>query len=209
MNTETLNALALRWQGLASGYCDDALAIEAAWLDIQTRYQEPHRAFHTLEHLQHIFLDLDDIAVDNSTAFAVWYHDIIYKPGSSKNEARSASHAAEVLSALSVPLAMSTAVQTMILATQKHSSDDATTQVFLDADMAILGAAPAQYGLYLKNLQKEFKAVPKALFKRGRRRFIMQTLAEPAIFKSESFNARYERQARENLTNEMARIQAR
>ncbi|NRB41077.1 MAG: hypothetical protein HRU20_21835 [Pseudomonadales bacterium] len=59
----------------------------------------------------------------------------------------------------------------------------------------------------MKKLQKEFKAIPQLRFKRGR--FIMQTLAEPAIFKSEGFNARYERQARENLTNEMARIQAR
>ena len=209
MDSEALDSLHLRWNQLASQYSDDKSIIDTLWQDILIRYQEPHRAFHTLSHLHHIFLDLDHVECTNSMAFAVWYHDIIYKPSSNKNEKKSAEHALAALQNLNVPLDMQHSVKNMIEATQNHHSDDIETQYFLDADMAILGSDASQYSEYLKALKIEYKSIPKMLYNRGRKRFIMATLAADKIYQSEYFHQRYEKQARNNLTNEMARIQAR
>lgn len=209
MDKDQLKLLQQRWQALASGYCSDSTIIEAYWKDILNRYQEPHRAFHTVNHLQYIFNELHTVECTDSMNFSVWYHDIIYKPGSNKNKKNSAIYATAALNHLSVPKNIQHNVKIMIEATQLHHSEDNQTQLFLDADMAILGSSSAQYSQYLKALKREFNSIPKVLYNRGRKRFIMQTLSAEKIFNSDYFGQRYEQQARENLTNEMARIQAR
>lgn len=209
MDKDVINALYLRWHKLVSRYCNETAVIETLWQDILTRYQEAHRAFHTLLHLHQIFLDLDKVECTDSMAFSVWYHDIIYKPSSNKNEQKSAVHAITALQHLNAPLDLQKNVKTMIEATHNHLSADDSSQYFLDADMAILGSAPSDYAKYLKALKVEYKNIPESLYKRGRKRFIMNTLAADRIYKSEHFFQHYEKQARINLTNEMARIQAR
>ena len=215
MNPITHDALKLRWQALAANYCRDNSVINRCFDDISARYSESHRAYHTLEHLHQLFMQLENISSasgavsSDAIAFAVWYHDIIYKAGARNNEANSATVAGEALTLLAVPESLQQRVKAMIEATQHHQTDDAETQLFLDADMAILGAPAAEYRRYNKQLAIEFKKVPQLLYKRGRKRFIEKTLAEQKIFKTDGFNQRYEQQARENLYSELARMTAR
>ena len=70
-------------------------------------YSEPQRRYHTLTHLTALFdcLELhgDEIGEPARLAFATWYHDIVYDPRRSDNEARSAQLARDELAALAWP----------------------------------------------------------------------------------------------------------
>ena len=65
---------------------------------------------------------------------------------------------------------------------------------------------PGAYRRYAEGVRREHRAVPRVLYVRGRRAFLAQMLARPAIFATPHFAARYERAARENLRAELARL---
>ena len=66
--------------------------------EVERRYREAHRHYHTLQHLEECFAALDDMRSDctDTTAIelALWFHDAIYDVHRHDNEARSAAWAA-------------------------------------------------------------------------------------------------------------------
>ena len=60
-------------------------------------YSEKHRHYHTIKHIDHCLRELDgakSLAHDPAEVeLALWFHDAIYDPHSSKNEERSADWA--------------------------------------------------------------------------------------------------------------------
>ena len=72
-----------------------------------TKYSEPKRQYHTIDHLQAIISDLTEVKEKvtdwDTILFAVFYHDIIYKASSSTNEAESAKLAMQRLSEIGYP----------------------------------------------------------------------------------------------------------
>lgn len=198
-------ALYARWQKQVQPLCADTALTDSLFNTIQTHYQEPHRAYHNLYHLDHLFKDLDNTHCTDAMAFAVWYHDIIYKPGSTKNETLSADIAEQALTRLGLPAPLIQHCKHMIEATYSHTQagHDIDTQLFLDADMAILGSPLTTYKRYVEKIASEFNNVPSFLFKRGRKRFIKKTLAQEAIYQTAYFSSKYEQQARINLHAEL------
>src|SRR3954467_11456663 len=70
-------------------------------------HTEPHRFYHTLEHLAEMFRVAGKLA-DAASApaavhLAVWFHDAVYDPRATDNEGRSAALAAELLRPLGIP----------------------------------------------------------------------------------------------------------
>lgn len=65
--------------------------------DLQARYSEPWRAYHTLVHIEAMFAEYDQVCHfdfgNDSVAveFAIWYHDAVYHPRDKENERKSAS----------------------------------------------------------------------------------------------------------------------
>src|SRR5215213_4768714 len=107
---------------------------------------EPHRFYHTLEHLNEMFKvagKLADAAADPSAVqLAIWFHDAVYDPRGTDNEERSAALAADLLGPLGVPVETLSHIAAMIRATAHTATGavDADTAVLLDADLAILSA---------------------------------------------------------------------
>ena len=96
-----------------------------AWAVIEAAYNESHRAYHNLTHLEQVFAQLDRVCkASPAMQCAVWYHDVIYKPGSKSNEDKSAVLAQKTLRSWQVDEATITRTVQLIEATKSHQCDE-------------------------------------------------------------------------------------
>eukprot|EP00004_Rigifila_ramosa_P024318 TRINITY_DN700_c0_g1_i1.p5 TRINITY_DN700_c0_g1~~TRINITY_DN700_c0_g1_i1.p5 ORF type:complete len:101 (-),score=31.06 TRINITY_DN700_c0_g1_i1:59-361(-) len=86
---------------------------------------------------------------------------------------------------------------------------DTDLDLFLDFDLLILAAPPAQYAAYAAQIRTEYQHVPEALFCTGRAAVLASLGDVPAIFRTPAIRAAYETQARANLERESAELQKR
>ncbi len=180
--------------------------------EIEAAHAQPPRAYHNFGHVQALLQHHRDVAAGpgwrqpREVALAMLYHDAVYEAGRGDNEARSAMMARAAI-ARWLPDAGVDAerVAALIELTARHGrlrgdELDADAALFLDSDMAILGAPPAVFDAYDRGIAEEYRGkVPGFLFRLNRGRFLKGLLAQPRIFFSDFFHARYDAQARENL----------
>jgi len=179
--------------------------------DLGRRYAEPHRAYHTDDHIAEV-LRLFDWAAERTgwcepvdVYLAIVFHDVIYDPLASDNEARSAAFARDTIGA-------SARTQALIALTARHATlsvadveGDSDAAQFLDCDIAILGAPPERFDAYDATIAAEYCTVPTDMFRAGRGAFLRTLLARPRIFLSELFHAELDDHARANLNRTLAR----
>lgn len=180
------------------------------------RYAEPHRRYHGIAHLDALAQLFEQVANGPGwrqpveVALAIWFHDAIYQPGRSDNEARSAALARERLADWGdVDVER---IAALIEATAAHghapTDDDPDLGHFLDADMAILGAPAEVYDRYARGVFEEYAPVvdPQG-FRAGRRAFLQAQLSRPRLFHTAWFGDRLEALARQNLARELASLE--
>ena len=176
-------------------------------------YSEPQRRYHTLAHLTSLFdcLELhgEEIGDPARLAFAAWYHDVVYDPRRSDNEAKSAERAMKELDDLGADGALRSHVVQLILATKNHAAGgrDYDDDIFLDADFAILGSPEAVYRQYVQDVRAEYAHVDDAGWKAGRGAFLKKLAAAPRIFRTGIFEGEYADQARKNIAWERATLE--
>ncbi len=197
---------------LTRKYCSEQAVMERLWKELECCYSAPGRYYHTLNHISGVIAVLQTVAgnIDSIDAclFAAFYHDAVYDVLKSDNEERSAQLAAQRLAELNVPAEISRLCNQHILATKTHEQADcADTNLFTDADLAILGAVPPLYREYCANIRKEYSIYPDDAYRLGRKKVLMHFLAMPFIYKTAFFRGRYEQQARENIAAELCDIQ--
>lgn len=178
------------------------------WLEIFTKYSEHKRQYHTIDHLEAIITDLNEVKgkIDDwdTTLFAVFYHDIIYKASSKTNEADSSKLAKKRLSEIDLSNDKIDKCLAMILATKQHlPSEDSDTNYLLDADLAILGKNPEDYQKYSNQIREEYNIYADFMYNSGRKKALQYFLEMEAIYKTEHFFKKYEEQARINIKNEL------
>jgi predicted metal-dependent HD superfamily phosphohydrolase len=179
------------------------------------RYAEPHRRYHAWAHIQACLDELSRLDCLSEgdrelLTFAIWWHDAIYDPRRSDNEARSAELAVSELAEAGVSEEVSGEVARLILLTRGHEVDDGDRlgALLVSIDLSILGASPATYAGYAEAVREEYAFVPDAAFRAGRAAILQRFLESPRIFPDEAFAARLEAQARANLAAEIARFSA-
>ncbi|MCK7556859.1 hypothetical protein MKQ70_18290 [Chitinophaga sedimenti] len=86
------------WQQLSASYPSHQALFQSAFEHINEAYSGPNRHYHNLEHLSQMLGLLeqvrDKVKDPDSMAFAIFFHDIIYKAGNNNNEEKSAEEAA-------------------------------------------------------------------------------------------------------------------
>jgi predicted metal-dependent HD superfamily phosphohydrolase len=198
-----------RWFALFPHAADAALRW---WTEIERRYTEPQRHYHTLEHLEALFRHFDrhedSLADREAVAAAIFFHDLIYKPGRPDNEEKSALLAQKALAELGFDEARTAKVQRWILATKRHepAPEDPDLEFLLDFDLSILAAPWADYRHYAENVRREFAFHPDWLFRPGRRSVLEGFLRRPAIYRRDVLHAGWETAARENLQREITEL---
>jgi len=92
----------------------------------------------------------------------------------------------------------------LILKTKTHDAgDDPDAEVFLDADLAILGANEAAYRIYAEQIRQEYAWVPESEYRTGRRQILTKFLTRPRLF---HLLTHLEEPARRNLAAEIAQL---
>ncbi len=211
MSAALLRRLKARWSSLMAA-CRDEIGSDRCFDGIVASYSEPHRAYHTLEHLDFVFAMLDAHAGKAKEparlAFACWYHDIIYDPRASDNEVRSADRATAELTGIGVRPDLVARIDRLIRATAAHQSaeGDADDALFLDADFSILGATPKAYAAYVKGVRLEYAHVDDAGWRAGRGAFLRKALTADRLFRTDVFEAAYGAQAKANVAAELAAL---
>jgi predicted metal-dependent HD superfamily phosphohydrolase len=181
--------------------------------ELEERWSEGHRLYHNLEHLDFCLTELQGVSelVERPAElfFAAFAHDVVYDPRSGDNESRSVEWALRVLEEAAVPAAACERIAWLVLATrQDRIPAELEAQLLMDADLAILGRSPDEYTDYERRIRKEYRHLPRLLYRAGRARVLKRLLKRHAIFLSEAFRNRYEDTARSNLRQTLARLKS-
>jgi predicted metal-dependent HD superfamily phosphohydrolase len=204
--------LAARWSGLWA-----ALHLEmpqdAGAGRILARYAEPHRAYHTAQHLEECLAWLD-VATSQAqdpriVELALWYHDAIYQPRRSDNETASAELAR-------LHLEMGGAAQSMIdevcalIRWTDHSAEPppGDPALVVDIDLAVLGSPPPRYAEYEQQIRQEYDWVPLPIFRRQRAAILEAFLARDSIYLTLLLHDRLEQRARANVTAAIRKLRS-
>ena len=181
-----------------------ATANDDVYSKLLSAYSEPHRHYHTVQHVDDCLAQFDEAPsiakAPEEVEVALWFHDAIYQPTSSKNELRSAEWAASFLRSIGAATDQSDRVHRYILAT-KHGTDSHSGDAALvvDIDLSILGRERDAFEIYEQAIRDEYNWVPGPIYRRRRIEMLQSFLDRSAIFETEQFRRRYENQARENL----------
>lgn len=194
------------WRRAIGPHADDAFD------RLMARHREPHRRYHTATHVMwvcrhvaelHEHHPVDDI---DAVQAAALFHDAVYDPRSTTNEAASAQLAQRVLGEAGWSPERCQRAAALVLATAQHRADDLATAVLLDADLAILGGQVSEYQPYVAAVRAEYAHVDDDAWRRGRRQVLEAFLDRPAIYLTATMHTQREARARANLAAELATL---
>jgi predicted metal-dependent HD superfamily phosphohydrolase len=180
---------------------------------LEAAYAEPNRRYHTRRHIEACLERLDawpGLSADDRRRlrWAIWWHDAIYDPRRSDNEARSAELARSDLPGLGASPDDVAEVARLILLTAGHAvgPGDRLGAALVSIDLSILSAAPEDYDAYAAAVREEYAHVPDDAWRRGRAAVLRRFLDTPSIYPDPAFAAAHEAPARANLARELAAL---
>lgn len=189
-----------------------------SWRRLDAGYGSAERRYHGWSHVAAMLAGLDRSAEETGTgpvrraelALAIYFHDAVYDPRRSDNEAASAAlFREEAGSAPRLGRDGRDRVCAMILATADHRpSEDEATRLLCDLDLTVLGAPEDDYAAYARAIRREYEHVPEPVWRLGRASVLRRFLAREGLYQTLAFSALYEAQARTNLRGELATLDA-
>jgi len=192
---------ALWRRNLLDGARDDSAAI---YRQLLTAYQEEHRHYHSLRHIEHCLGMFEQckslLQHADAVELAIWFHDIILESGQRDNEARSAELYMQ-LSAGVQPEETRRLVERLIMATlhNGNSLEDPDGIYLVDIDLSSFGLPWPEFLRDSLDLRAENPHVCDADYHLNQTGFQRGLLARPRFYQSDFFFERLEKQARANL----------
>jgi predicted metal-dependent HD superfamily phosphohydrolase len=168
------------------------------------RYCEPHRAYHTRQHLQECLQVRRRVnAACQAPAevdLALWFHDAIYQPLRSDNELRSAQWLEAVARDSGLGDDVRRRLYDLVMVTRHDGAPTSADEaVLVDTDLAILGASAERFEEYDIQVRREYRYVPLFVYRRKRRQVLEGFLARGRIYTTAPYFAAFEQQARANF----------
>jgi predicted metal-dependent HD superfamily phosphohydrolase len=177
----------------------------ATLLELTRRYSEPHRHYHSLEHIaQMLTLGRDQLPTDEQIA-AIWFHDAVYDVRRHDNEERSAALAVELLRRDGWPDESVDAVERMVLDTKPHEPSIEESKLVLDLDLWGLALPWAQFLANGRRIRREYSWLSDAEHDAGLRGFLERFLARERIYFT-PWAAKREAAARRNLSRRLREL---
>lgn len=201
-----------RWETLLQPFQVEPELSHQQYLDLVKAYSSAGRYYHTLVHIQQVLDTVDQLRPFSlnfaAIQLATWFHDVIYDSQSQDNEEKSAEYAQVSLNFLNLPSPIIAQVKSLILSTKTHQalSTDRDSQILLDADLAILGSAEANYQAYAQAIRLEYAWVPEADYRKARKQVLEKFLQRESIYFTPQLSATLEAKARQNLQTEIVAL---
>ena len=208
----TAETLKDRWLGLTERLhiWNEAVA-EAIFEELIPHYLAPERHYHNANHILRMLRELDQcgelVEWPEAVEFAIFFHDAIYDTHAIDNEVKSAELAVEKAGRLGLGTGFRNYVSDLINATMHCTAPtDEDERLLVDIDLISLGLPYEQFVEFGDAIRKEYGWVPEQTFNTRRAELFESLLARKSIYVTEHFRLRYEKQARENLTIEVAKL---
>jgi dephospho-CoA kinase/pantetheine-phosphate adenylyltransferase len=204
-----------RWMRVAGelGIAEDR-AIEVGRRLVDA-YEAPGRHYHNLEHIAEGLLSIDGFVehLDDSEAFILaWlFHDFVYDPRSSikgDNEMRSKEALESCLKDTPISSSVVERAGRLIERTIDHTTVDGDSDgaYFIDNDLWILGASPARYLRYTRQIRVEYGHYDAVGWAAGRVAFLESMASRPRIFKTARFQEMYGHRVAANVEAEISTL---
>ena len=183
--------------------------------ELRRRYSNPKRHYHTWEHPREMFRMLErvDEQVEclPGVVLAIVYHDVVYDPRRTDNEARSAALMRRMCRGMDQ--FWIERADTLITATKGHvlPPGDAAADAahFLDMDLGILGAPEQRYRRYCADVGAEYSHLTPEQWRQGRAqvlRAFLRRLGEGQLFHTDWARAAFTERASENMHTELREL---
>lgn len=180
--------------------------------DIQHYYNEPHRFYHSWNHIIQGFKEFRELEKQNifkitqDMKIAWLFHDSVYLPfstGTTNEELSIKLMEFYNSTKIKLPLELIEESKKLIKATEKHNAFDEKSAIFLDVDMAYLGS---DYNTFLnirKKVRQEYIMYNDVDFAKGTIQFYLSMLQKEKIYQSEYGLLKYENNARINMLEDL------
>lgn len=204
-----------RWRDAARGAgATDPAGVDRAGQRLLAGWREPHRHYHTVDHLTAVLDVVDGHAAvarrPDLVRLAAWGHDAVYDPraGGDANERASAALVGTLLADAGLPAGTVAEVRRLVLLTAGHTvaDDDPDGALLCDADLAVLAGPPPVYDRYAAAVRREYAHVPDPAFRAGRAAVLRSLLTLPALYRLPTLRSRWEAAARTNLSRELTTL---
>lgn len=167
-----------------------------------------YRHYHNFNHLHFLRNALARFAeIDRKTDLLIAFHDLVYTVGAENNEELSVmifKHYFES-GCLFINKADADFILNGIEASKLHSKKYShDINLFLDADMCVLGSHEHDYGLYSGSIRKEYSFFSDYEYKVGRVKF----LSSFGRYITDEFNDSYLSQTKNNIARELCELGA-
>ena len=195
-----------KFQILCKTFSPNEQVTSQLWRELKVAYSKPTRYYHTLQHLEHIYKELEPFELSPLLEFAIFYHDIVYDVKQNNNEEVSVLYAMNSLKLLGVNQILKDEILVLIIETKTHNTSNEKNKLFLDADLSILGSNEKNYQKYIQNIRKEYAIYDDDIYVKGRKKVLKMFLEKERIYESKHFHELYEKQARKNLEQELKKF---
>lgn len=189
-----------------------SITAEAVYARLTELYGEPHRHYHTLEHIQHCLREFDRTAVlmenPDAVELALWFHDAIYHPGANDNERRSAELFERCFEGDAEPDFRRRVRDLILVTTHRELPRHWDERFIVDIDLSSLGLPWDECERDGRRIRAEYADLTDADYYPSQLRFLRSLRDRPNFFFTESFRQRYERVACENVRRIITGLQA-
>ena len=192
----------------------------AAWDALDARYSEPHRAYHTWDHIGELLERLDEFSRlatrPDLIATAIFWHDSVYMTrdldGNRRPDCRNVRESAELFASFTLmDAATADAVQELIMATANHLHATASKEhypgfssdldLFVGLDLSPLAAPWSSFVANFEKIRFEYSWVPDAMFYSGQLAFLESFARdESRLFRCAEMRQKWLRIAAANLS---------
>lgn len=173
--------------------------------EVASRYDEPHRRYHTSEHIRHCLEQLD-LAADllderDAVEMALWFHDVVWEaraaPGANERES------AELFVARlggALDAGFRDTVYRLVMVTVYPSEPVTLDEGYMvDIDLSSFGLPWEEFRRDTQAVRDELPHLSDEEFYPKQHRFLRMLLGRERFFVTDFFAGRYERTARDNI----------